>query len=404
MSEATPHSGLDLRGLTIQRGQSWDRLPLVGGVAGAIGIIASIGLGLRDPEQFFFSWLVAFVFFLSIALGGLFFVLTHFVTKAAWSVVVRRLAENVMGTLPLFIVLFIPILFGMKHLYHWTHPEAVAHDPLLQGKAAYLNTPFFLVRAGIYLASWALMSLWFVRRSVRQDRTGDVPTTLRMIRLSAPALFVFALTVSFAAIDWLMSLDPHWYSTIFGVYYFSGCLVGIFAFMALLAAALRRSGVLGGTVTTEHFHDLGKLLFAFTVFWAYIAFSQYLLIWYGNIPEETIFYLHRSEGSWQVLTAMLAWGHFGLPFLFFLPRGVKRRGGLLVGGAVWLLLMHLADLHWLVMPVLHEHGFEPTLLDLTTLLGVGGSFLAAIGWQLRRRALIPVRDPRLPESMLFENV
>jgi len=403
MRDHDSHPTIDAAQAALPAGHAWNHLPLIGAVIGALGLAVSILFGMRDPEQFYFSWLTSFMFWLSIAIGGLFFVLVHYVTKASWSVVVRRLAENVMGTLPLFVVLFIPVLLGMEELYHWTDADAVAHDPLLQGKQGYLNKNFFLVRAAIYFASWTVLSLWFLRNSVKQDSTGEVKTTLRMIRLSAPALFVFALTVSFAAIDWIMSLDPHWYSTMFGVYYFAGALVGIFAVMALLAAGMRRSGLAEGAVTVEHLHDLGKLLFAFTVFWAYIGFSQYFLIWYGNIPEETVFYLHRSEGTWMTLTVILAVGHFAVPFLYLMSQHVKRHTGLLVAGAVWLLVMHYLDLYWLIMPVHQHHGVHLGVLDLSTLIGIGGVFLAALGWQLRRRALIPVRDPRLSESLSFEN-
>jgi hypothetical protein len=403
MAHADRHPAVTPQEMSLPPGHAWGRLPALGAGLGLAGIVVSALLGARDPGQFYFSWLVAFLFWLSIALGALFFVLTHFVTKASWSVVLRRQAENVMGTLPVFALLFVPIVLGMHDLYHWTHADAVAHDPLLAGKSAYLNTGFFLARAAACLAVWALLASWFARRSVDQDRTGDVPTTLGLIRYSAPALFAFALTVTVASIDWMMSLDPHWYSTMFGVYYFAGCLVGFFAFMNLLAAAMQRAGLFRGTLTTEHFHDLGKLLFGFTVFWAYIAFSQYFLIWYGNIPEETVFYARRMQGSWETLSAMLAWGHFGVPFLFLMSRHAKRRTATLVAGSVWVLVMHLIDLYWIVMPVHRPAGAAPGLVDLAALVAVGGVFLAALGWLLRRRALIPVRDPRLAESLGFEN-
>ncbi len=392
--------------LRIPAGHAWNRLPLVSGLVGVVFLAVSFAVGSGQPEQFFFSWLTAFMFFLSVALGGLFFVLTHYVTRASWSVVPRRLAENIMGTLPLFALLFIPIVVGMHHLFHWTHADAVAHDPLLQAKAPYLNSSFFLIRAAICFVCWTGLALWFRSRSVRQDSSEhaqNVRTTLRMIQVSAPALFVFAFTVTAASVDWIMSLDAHWYSTMFGVYYFAGSLVGIFAFMCLLAVAMRHAGLLGGALTLEHLHDLGKLLFAFTVFWAYIAFSQYFLIWYANIPEETIFYAHRAQGSWLTLSKMLMWGHFGIPFLFLMSRHIKRRPATLVLGSVWMLLMHYLDLYWLIMPNRHTEGVHFGLLDLSTLLGIGGLFLAVIGWQLRRRALIPVRDPRLAESLAFEN-
>ncbi len=404
MSHGEPVVQLDQ--LTIPESHAWNRLPLVSGLVGIVFLAVSFVLGSGQPAQFYFSWLVAFMFFLSLALGGLFFVLTHYVTRASWSVVPRRLAENIMGTLPLFALLFIPIVLGMHHLFHWTHADAVQHDVLLQRKAPYLNTPFFLIRAAVCFVSWTALALWFRSRSVKQDSSGNaqnVQTTLRMIQVSAPALFLFAITMTVASVDWLMSLDPHWYSTMFGVYYFAGSLVGIFAFMSLFAVAMRRAGLFGGALTVEHLHDLGKLLFAFTVFWAYIAFSQYFLIWYGNIPEETVFYSLRAQGSWLAVSKMLMWGHFGIPFLFLLSRHIKRRPGLLVLGSSWMLVMHFMDIYWLVMPIHHTAGVHFSLLDLSTLLGIGGLFLAVIAWQLRRRALIPVKDPRLAESLSFEN-
>lgn len=390
--------------MTIPPGHAWNRVPLIGAVAGVAGLAASLLLASRDPAQFYFSWLVAFLFYISLALGGLFFVLSHFVTGASWSVVVRRVAEHVMGSLPWFIPLFLPIFLGMGVLYHWSDPQAVMHDALLRGKRSYLNTSFFLLRAGVYLGSWALLSAWFLKQSQRQDQTGERAITSRLIRASAPALFVFAITVSFATIDWAMSLDPHWYSTMIGVYFFSGCVVGIFALLILLGAALCRAGLMTGALSVEHFHDLGKLLFGFTVFWAYIAFCQFFLIWYGNIPEETLWYMHRTEGSWKPVALLLAAGHFVVPFFFLMPRTIKRRTGLLVLGAVWMLLMHFVDIYWLVMPTHHTHGLAPSLLDLTTLVGIGGVFLFAVSWPMRRHALMPIGDPRLAESLSFENV
>src|SRR6185295_5494135 len=245
----------------------------------------------------------------------------------------RRLAENVTATFPLFALLFVPVVLGMGRLFPWSS-GAAEHEGLLRGTEGFLNPPFFLIRAAVYLLSWIALSLFFLRASRRQDETGDVATTLRLIRISAPALFVFAITVTFAAVDWIMSLDPHhWYSTIFGVYFFAGSLVAIFAFLAILGAVLRRGGLMTSTLTIEHLHDLGKLLFAFTVFWAYIGFSQYFLIWYGNIPEETTFFRHRLVGSWSAVSFLLAAGHFVVPFFFFMPRTIKRKPALLAAGA-----------------------------------------------------------------------
>ena len=394
---------IDADALRIPAGSRWQRLPLIGGGIGILGIALSAMLGAKDPSQFYFSWLVSFTFWISIALGALFFVLTHYATRAHWSVAVRRTGENIMGTLPLFILLFIPIVLGMQELFHWTDAEHVAHDKLLQHKASWLNPKWFLIRAAFCFLSWSLLSWWFTRRSVMQDATGDPKSTIRMIQVSAPSLFLYGVTVTIGALDWLMGLDPHWYSTMFGVYYFSGGLVGFFAVMAILSHALRSAGLTGDVVTAEHFHDLGKLLFAFTVFWAYIGFSQYFLIWYGNIPEETAYYLHRAESSWGGVTMLLAVGHFGIPFLFLMSRHIKRRAGTLIFGALWMLVMHFLDLHWLVMPTHHKHAFHFSMLDLTTMVGIGGLFVAMVGWLMQRRALVAVGDPRLDESAAFEN-
>jgi hypothetical protein len=392
---------IDLDRQTIPPGSGWSRLPVIGGVIGAVGLVASLVMMQSDPAQFYWSWLVGFMYFLSISLGGLFFVLINYATKAGWGIVVRRLAENVMSVLPLFAILAIPVILGIEHLFHWSDPEVVAHDHLLQGKAAFLNTGFFTARAIFYLACWTGLSWFFGSRSRRQDKTGDPKLTHGMIFFAGPSIAIFALTLTFASFDWIMSLDAHWYSTIFGVYYFSGALVGIFALTILLATGLNRAGHLSGVVNQEHLHDLGKLLFAFTVFWAYIGFSQFFLIWYGNIPEETVWYMHRAHHGWDKITLFLALGHFAAPFLFLMPRTIKR-SGLLAVGCVWMLIMHWVDMYWLIMPNHHPHlHFSP--LDFTTSLAIGGFFMAAIGWFMNRHALVPINDPRLVESLTFEN-
>jgi hypothetical protein len=387
-------------------GHPWRRLPAVGLGMAAVGLGGALALGLAGGDaraQLWHSWLVGTLFVTSLALGGLFFVLVHHATQAGWSVVVRRTAENAMATLPFLGLLFAPLLFGTGELFHWSHGDAVAADPVLAHKQPYLNLPFFVVRTVLYLAVWSGMAIWFGRLSRLQDRTGDHEITRRLRRASAPALIVFALTVTFASFDWLMSLDPHWYSTIFGVYFFSGSAVAIYAFLSLVTIAQRRSGLLVDVVTTDHLHDLGKLLFAFVSFWGYIGFSQFFLIWYGNLPEETSFFAERLHGTWRGASVLLAVGHFVVPFFFLLPRTVKRRSGALAAAAVWMLLMHLVDLYWLVMPNLHPEGLAPGLLDAAALIGSIGVFLAAFGRSLGRQSLVPLRDPRLPESLLFEN-
>jgi len=382
----------------------WARLPGAGLALGAVGLVLAVVTGRGSPEGFFAAWLVAFVFFLTIALGCLYFVLIHTAMQGGWGVVVRRVAENAAATLPLFALLFLPVALGLHDLYPWSRPGAAAADALLRWKRPYLNEGFFFARAALYFAVWSATALWFLRLSHRQDVAPSDAIAARLRRLSGPLLIPLGLTHTFAAFDWLMSLDPRWYSTIFGVYSFSGSLVAGFAFLALAAVAMRRSGLVPGAVGAEHFHDLGKLLFAFTVFWAYIGFSQYFLIWYGNLPEETIWYRQRLEGAWRAVSIGLALGHFVIPFFFLLPRATKRNPAALAAGAAWMLMMHLVDVYWIVIPSVPGRAAAPGILDGAALLAVGGAFLAFFGWLLRRHPLVPVGDPRLPESLAFENV
>jgi hypothetical protein len=403
MSRDVASDALRPEQVTIPRGSAFSRLPMVGAAIGGLGLIVSLVLRSGAPKQFAFSWLVAFLFFLSLALGALFFVLIHFATQAGWGIVVRRLAENTMGTLPLFALLFVPVTLGMMELFPWIHGIAEGKDHVLTGKAPYLNPSFFVGRAVTFFACWAAIALYYVRGSRSQDASGNVAISLRLRRFSGPAIIVLAITQTFAAVDWIMSLNPYWYSTIFGVYWFAGSFVSFFAFLTLMVLVLRRAGLMADAVGTEHFHDLGKFLFAFTVFWAYIGFSQYFLIWYGNIPEETIFFRSRLVGSWRSVSLLLAAAHFVIPFFFFMPRTVKRHPALLAIGASWLLMMHGVDLYWLVMPAMHPGGVSIGLLDVTTFLAVGGFFFAVLSWLMLGSPLVPIGDPRLPESLSFEN-
>jgi hypothetical protein len=330
-------------------------------------------------------------------------VLVHHSTQAGWSVVVRRIGENAMATLPWMALLFVPpLIFGMSDLFPWSHADAVAKDPLLQHKQAYLNPTFFLIRTLAYFAIWTVLALRLGSLSRLQDKTGDHDLTRRMRRMSAPGLILFALSITFFAFDWVMSLDPHWYSTIFGVYFFAGSVMAFFAFMTLIALGQR--DLLPRVVSAEHLHDISKLMFAFLVFWAYMAFSQFMLIWYANLPEETGFFAQRLAGSWRPVSIALSLGHFVVPFFFLLPRAVKRNPKTLTIAALWLLAMHALDMYWLVMPSLHVGGTTPSWLDAAALIGCVGVFLAVFGGSLRRQALVPLRDPRFPESITFENV
>ncbi len=387
--------------IRIPEGGNFGRKALAIGIAGLA--VSGAGYFVHAP-QFFHSYLTAYVYWITIALGGLFFTMLHHLVNATWSVVLRRITESLGSVIPVMALLFIPVLLGMHDLYHWTHADAVAHDELLQKKAAYLNTGFFTLRTVIYFAVWIFLARRLYGASTSQDKEFKAEQVRTMRRISAPGVILFAFTVSFAGFDWLMSLDPHWYSTIFGVYVFAGSLLTVLAFMVILLLNLKKHNLLNGIITVEHYHDLGKLLFAFTIFWAYIAFSQYFLIWYANIPEETIWYLKRWPGSWKVISLILLFGQFIIPFMTLMPRAAKRSLSFLKIICLWLLLMHWVDIYWLVMPGLHPASAEISWMDLTTMAGIGGIFLWALRKKLASQALIPVNDPRLEKSIQFVNV
>ncbi len=373
-------------------------------IAGIGGLALSAAGYFTDSKQFYFSYLTAFAFWATIGLGGLFFTMLHHLTSATWSVVLRRLTETVMASLPILIILFLPVVLGMHDLYHWTHKDVVEQDAVLKSKAAYLNVPFFLVRTGLYFLIWFLLSRSLYGTSLKEDQGSSPDLTMKMKRVSAPGMVLFGLTLTYASFDWLMSLDPHWYSTIYGVYVFSGSVLAILSFLVLVALYLRKQEILDDVITVEHYHDLGKLLFAFTVFWAYIAFSQFMLIWYANIPEETLFFQHRWHGSWKVVSMIILFGHFVIPFVVLLTRAAKRNLLILKVMAVWLLLMHWVDIYWLVMPTLHKEGAVVSWLDVTTMVGVGGIFVWLFWNRFVSQPIVPVNDPKFAASVQFENI
>jgi hypothetical protein len=383
-------------------GAMGERLWRGAALVGVIAIAISLGVAAATPDgwrRFFFAYLVAFAYVLSLALGSLYFVLLHHLTNSGWSVVVRRIAEVFAGTLPFLAVLGLPLLFGVGELYPWARAGyAGAH-----AKAAYLNVPFFAARWVVYFAVWGALGRFYLRRSLAQDVSGDVSLTVTMRRWSAPAMIAFAVTLSFAAFDLLMSLDPGWYSTIFGVYYFAGAAVGVYALLPLASFLLQRAGFIRRSVTVEHYHDLGKLLFGFVVFWAYIAFSQYMLQWYANLPEETHWFVVRQQHGWGWVGLALVFGHFLIPFVALLSRAPKRRPPFLAAVAAWVLVMHWVDLYWLVMPAASPASPALHVVDQSVLVGLVSLLVAAAAFVARGRALVPEGDPRLEESLAFEN-
>jgi hypothetical protein len=380
------------------------KLVSTAGAIAAVGVLLSIAAAAVDRHRFGFSYLTGFLWTVTIGLGGLFFVIIQHLTKAGWSVGPRRQMEWLSGILPACAFLFLPVVFFSHDLYHhWMGPDA-ANDPLLKAKAGFLNPTFFYARAAIYFVVWILLAGWFAARSREQDQSGDVGLTARMQAAAPPAILLFGLSISFAGFDWLMSLDPHWYSTIFGVYVFAGAATSSLSVLALMTIKLQGAGLIRKVSNVEHRHDIGKLLFGFIVFWAYIAFSQFLLIWYANIPEETIFYRHRWEGSWKVVSLVLLFGHFVIPFIGLLSRHTKRHPVGLAVGAVWMLVMHYVDLYWLVMPTLDHHGAHFSWIDVAGLLGPAGVGALALALVATKSHLYPLKDPRLPEAVAVQNL
>lgn len=376
-------------------------------VAVAVGLW--IGHARGDGfRRFQHAWLLACAFFLTISLGALFFVILQHLVRAGWSVVVRRIAELAAANVLVVAVLVLPLVvlaaMGDGSLWSWADPASAEGHPLIAKKAAFLNGTFFAVRCAIYFGAWILIARWFLRRSLQQDEARDTLPTEAAERRAPPAMIAFALTISFASFDLLMSLSPEWYSTIFGVYVFAGSVIAFVSTAILMLRFLQSRGILRDRVGVEHYHDLGKLLFAFVFFWGYIAFSQFMLIWYADIPEETHWFHVRFEGSWKYVSALLLFGHFVLPFAGLLSRHAKRRLGVLTFWAVWMLAMHAVDLFWLIAPGVAHGAALVDPLDLLAFLAVGGAWTFGLMRLAADRALVPVGDPRLHESLAFENL
>jgi len=371
-------------------------------VALASWIALAAGFAL-NRQQFTFSYLVAFAYFVSLALGAMFYVMVQHLTGSAWSVTVRRLMENIMRTVSVSALLILPVVFGTHQLYEWTHASA-ATDPLLSKKLGYLNDQWFMIRAAITIALWSLFSWKLYSISRAQDANGSIEGTRAAERWSAPGVLMLFLTASLASFDWIMSLDPHWWSTMFGVYFLAGGALSFIAALIAICLALRSAGYLKNAIREEHYHDLGKWLFALTVFWAYVTFSQYMLIWYGNLPEETTWFHRRLVGSWSAMRPLLIFGHFFIPFFVLMPRASKRNFKLLGFFAGWMMFMHYCDLYWQIMPVLHSKGIAVNWMDPVAWIAVGSVYGLVFWSGLKEKPLVPVGDPRLEQCLAFHNV
>lgn len=379
--------------------QGWDRVQFGSLIIGVIGLgLCGVG-AFFSTDQFFQSYLFAFLFWIGVALGCLGVMMLHNLSGGAWGIVIRRVLESGIRTLPLMLVLFVPLLFGLQSLYEWARPESVAEDALLRHKSGYLSAPAFLIRSALYFAVWISAALLMTKWSREHDRTAD-PRLLQRLRIaSGPGLVLYVLTITFASIDWVMSLEPHWYSTIYGVHFLGSHALSAFAFAILFTSLAAHQEPLSSILTPSHFNDLGNLLLAFVMLWAYFSFSQWLIIWSANLPEEVTWYVRRTQGGWQWIALALMVFHFAVPFFLLLLRGIKRRVPMLCGVAATIIFMRLVDLFWYTAPAFHPGYFQLHWMDVAAPVGLGGLWIAAFIWQLRPVPLIPLQHPEVKQVM-----
>jgi hypothetical protein len=377
-------------------------LSMILGLVAIVGLIVSLIGAIISPEQFAYSWLFGFAVCFTLCAGCFFWIIVHHAVDAEWSVVVRRQWENIASLLALIALFFIPIVLFRNHLYEWmTIPRGSDH--LLDAKRLYLNLPFFIIRAVLFFVFFGVAANLYRRISIRQDRDGNPAFTLTMRRMAFVCLPLFAFSLTFGAFDWLMSLNYHWFSTMWGVYIFAGAAGSSMSLTVLVMAWLRSKGYLQQTVTIEHFHIMGKWMLAFTVFWAYIGFSQYMLIWYSNIPEETEYFILRNTESWNLLSLLLVVGRFFGPFAILLLRSTKKKPRTLCMVSGWIVFMQVLDMYVVVMPELHRTGVHLSIFDPFPLIGMAATLAFVYLRIAAKPSLFPVRDPRLLESLRLVN-
>ena len=369
---------------------------------GAVGMAAVFFVS--GEERFFADYLIGFWYFAGISVTMMFFSALQFLARAGWSASIRRVAENFAGMVPwigLFLVPIIVNIYGHHSIYEWSHESALT-DPILMKKAAYLDKTFFVIRMAVYCLLWFGMSKFVIGNSLKQDSASDIKPTRKNWKRAAPWVLVYALTITFAAFDLLMSLEPHWFSTIWGVYSFAGHFVAALAIISLMLVSLHNKGLLKGYIRDEHFHDMGKLMFAFSVFWTYIGFSQYFIIWYANIPEETFYFTDRMQGGWEYFGYALVAFRFLLPFALLLRQDVKRKKNFLKVTAYVILFAHFIDIAWIILPAVGKVLGISSLMfgwqDFTGLVFFSGVFLFIASRMFGKRNSVAIRDPLISES------
>jgi hypothetical protein len=374
----------------------WQRRFLIIGAAGLILLI--IG-AIFNVTQALRSYLWAYMFFIGLGLGTMAVDMLQFLTGGAWGVVIRRICEASMRTLPLLTLMFLPIAFGIHQLYQWSNANLATADEVIRHKHVYLNVPFFLIRAAIYFVGWHIFAWLLNRWSIAQDEQGGRAINRRLQLISGPGLVWWGFSVTFMAVDWILSLDPHWFSTIFGMLFLAGQGLNAFAFVITVTVILARRRPFADVITPRHLHDLGKLMLTLVMVWAYFSFSQFLIIWSGNLGDEIPWYVERLQGGWQFIGLALVFLHFALPFALLLSREIKRSAQLLTGVAILILIMRFVDLYWLVMPDFRKGAFGASWMDIAAPIGLGGIWLWNFAAQLGKRPLLPLHEPHLQEAL-----
>lgn len=457
MGESAKTTGTAARDFRIAPGSAWAQAWKMAAAIGAIGVVGAGAGFAADARRFAFSSLLGFAAVMTISLGSIFFILVQHLTGAGWSVTVRRTAEFLASGMIVVPLLLLPMaLAGTKHLYPWwghtagsaehaqamheasahaeggdpepgaahaheAHeakavaghaehtPEHAMHERTLEKKRAFLNSPFFYGRMVVYFAIWIFLALALFRQSVAQDTDGDPRWTIKRERFATWAMFLFAFSLTFAGFDWFMSLEPNWYSTMFGVRVFASSVLISYAVIILITLGLRRAGVVGDEINVEHYHDLGKLMFGFLVFWAYVSFSEFMLIWYASIPEETIYYHRRWDSSWwRTLSVSIVVLKFIVPFYLVISRNAKRNYGLIGLAAGWICVMHLVEMYYWVMPYYRDLGemslsFVGVTTDIACIMAALGIYFAVVFRRMLNHPVIPIRDPRIGRALRFVN-
>jgi len=380
-----------------------ESLKRLGFILVAIGLALGAAGFLFDAQRALFNYLLAYVFILSIAVGSLFIVALEYLAGAEWSTPIRRIPEILASFIPVLFILVLPLLFNIQSIFEWANKHEVAGDKILTGKSPYLNTTFFIVRTVLSIGLWSLFYFLFIRNSRKQDTTKDQLLTKKNIKYSAVFIPVFAITVTISGIDWMMSLAPRWYSTIFGIYFFAGSFVAALAAVTLATVLLKEKGFLHPRLNNEHLFSLGALLFTFINFWAYIAFSQFMLIWYANLPEETFWFIQRWGGMWTYISLALILVHFVVPYAVLLTQPAKMDPKRLKFISVWILAAHALDLYWVILPQVHsaKAGTLTIFFEFGFLVAAVGGFFLIMYFNGKKQNLVPVGDPKLEKGLNF---